>query len=281
MTGADVIAVAKEVDRLRFDGVVVPEHFLTATPHVELTGNHYFDASTAQGVIAGATEHITVSSMLTILPLHHPVEMAKAIATLDWLSGGRAAVTFGVGWQEEEFKAFGVDFHRRGRMADEYLAAMFELWHSDEPTFDGEFVSFEGVAFGPKPIQRPHPPITLGGDAPAVLRRAARFADGWAPWLTPLEDIPDRLDEIKSSPEFDGRPFSLFYSMAVQNVGEEHVIKAEHVSSRDPQKEIDECGQLVEIGVTDTWISPPPLRDLAEYIDHLNWVADEIVPHFR
>jgi len=278
MVGADVIATAKVVDQLGFDGVMVPEHFLTATSHLELSGNHYFDASTAQGVLVGATERVTVSSMLTILPLHHPIELAKAIATLDWLSGGRAAVTFGVGWQLEEFDAFGVDFHTRGRLADESLQAMFELWHSDDPAFHGEFFSFDGIKFGPKPIQSPHPKITLGGDAPAVLRRAARFADAWAPWLTPMEQIPGCMDQIRSSPEFDGREFGLFYSMAVLNVGEEHVIKSEHQATRDLHREVEQCGVLREMGVTDTWIAPPALRDLNEYVDHLHWVAEEVIP---
>ena len=74
----------------------------------------------------------------------------------------------GVGWLEEEFRALGVPFAKRGRLADEYLAAMFELWHSDAPSFEGEFVSFHDVTFGPKPIRKPHPQIWVGGDADAA-----------------------------------------------------------------------------------------------------------------
>ena len=92
---------------------------------------------------------------------------AKALATLDWLSSGRITVTFGVGWLEKEFEILGVPFHERGRMGDEYLAAIIELWTKDAPEFEGEYVSFQNVAFEPKPVQKPHLPIWMGGDADA------------------------------------------------------------------------------------------------------------------
>ena len=99
--------------------VFLPEHFFTPTSHVEFSGNHYFDATTAQAFVAGATSTITLGSMVTILPLHNPIVAAKQIATLDWLSGGRAQVTVGVGWLKDEFDAIGVPFNKRGRMTDE------------------------------------------------------------------------------------------------------------------------------------------------------------------
>src|SRR5215217_5614775 len=153
--------------------------------HVDTSGSHFIDATTTQAVIAGATTRIKVGSMLTLLPLHNPVVMAKAICTLDWLSGGRAAMTVGLGWQEDEYRALGVPWSERGSRMDDYLGAMLELWHSDSPRFDGEHISFADIVFEPKPVQRPHPPLWVGGDVDASLRRAARFGDGWAPWLTP------------------------------------------------------------------------------------------------
>jgi probable F420-dependent oxidoreductase len=278
--GTDIARVAKTAEELGFDAVLLPEHFLTPSSHLELTGNHYFHATTAQGFIAGATSTIKVGSMLSIFPLHHPVVTAKALATLDWFSRGRAFATLGVGWMKEEFDVLGVPFGKRGRMADEYLAAMFELWESDAPSFDGEFVSFSDIAFGPKPIQQPRPPVWIGGDADAVLRRAARFGDGWAPWLTRPEDLPARLDYLRSQPGFGDRPFSVFYSMAALNIGAGHEVvdDPDAVGSRNPQEAIDQCGRLAELGVTDTWINPPPVTDLEEYLDHMRWVATEVVP---
>ena len=280
LSGRDIADAACRAEQLGYDRVFLPEHFLTPTSHIELSGNHYFDASTAQAYIAGATSEISIGSMVTILPLHNPVIAAKAISTLDWLSGGRAQVTVGVGWVKEEYDAIGVPFHKRGRIADECLAAMFELWHSNSPSFDGEFVKFDNVAFGPKPVREPHPVIWMGGDADAVLRRAARFGDGWAPWITRPDELPAKMDYLRSQPGFDGRPFSLFYSLAALNVGQEHAIANDPGAQfgQSAQQVIDNCGMLAELGVTDTWVNPPPVRDFSSYLDHMQWVAEEVIP---
>jgi probable F420-dependent oxidoreductase len=280
LTGQDIALAAQTAERLGYSMVFLPEHYLTPTSHLELSGNHYFDATTAQAFLAGATSTITIGSMVTILPLHSPVIAAKSIATLDWLSGGRAQVTVGVGWLKEEYDAIGVPFSKRGRIADESLAAMFELWHSDTPRFDGEFVKFDNIAFGPKPIHKPHPVIWMGGDADAVLRRAARFGDGWAPWLTKPDELPAKMDYLRSAPGFDGRPFSLFYSLAMLSIGQEHAIvdDARAQFGQSAQQVIDNCSMLAERGVTDTWVNPPPLDDFTAYLDHMAWVAEEVIP---
>jgi probable F420-dependent oxidoreductase len=280
LAGSDIAYVARTAEKLGFTRVFIPEHFVIPTSHIELSGNHYFDATTAQAYIAGATSTISIGSMVTILPLHNPVIAAKSIATLDWLSGGRAQVTVGVGWLEEEYDVIGVPFRRRGRLTDEYLAAMFELWHSDTPTYDGEFVRFRDIAFGPKPIHKPHPPIWMGGDADAALRRAARFGDGWAPWQTRPEDFPAKLDYLKSQPGYDGRPFALFFSLASLNIGLEHEINDDPHSQfgQNAQQVIDNCNMLAGLGVTDTWVNPPPVADFSGYLDHLHWVAEEVMP---
>ena len=280
LNGRDIAAVVQRAEQLGYSMVVLPEHFLTASAHVDFAGNHYFDATTAQAFVAGATSTITIGSMVTILPLHNPVIAAKAIATLDWFSGGRAQITVGVGWSKDEYDAVGVPFGKRGRMADEYLAAMFELWHSDAPSFDGEFVSFHDVAFGPKPIARPHPVIWMGGDADAVLRRAARFGDGWAPWLTKPDELPAKMDYLRSQPGFDDRPFALFYSLAALSIGVEHAptLDPNAQFGQSAQQVIDSCSMLAGHGVTDTWVNPPPLDDFNAYLDHLKWVAEDVIP---
>ncbi|MDV3132840.1 TIGR03619 family F420-dependent LLM class oxidoreductase [Mycobacterium sp. 29Ha] len=278
--GRDIANVANRAEELGYSMVFLPEHFFTPTSHVELSGNHYFDATTAQAFIAGATSTITIGSMVTILPLHNPIVAAKQIATLDWLSGGRAQVTVGVGWLKDEFDAIGVPFNKRGRVVDESLAAMFELWHSDTPSFDGEFVKFDDIAFGPKPIRQPHPVIWMGGDADAVLRRAARFGDGWAPWLTKPDELPAKLDYLRSQPGFEDRPFSVFYSLAMLSIGQEHAIVDDPNAQfgQSAQQVIDNCNMLAEYGVTDTWVNPPPLDDFNAYLDHMAWVAEEVIP---
>jgi probable F420-dependent oxidoreductase len=278
--GRDIAKVAQRAEDLGYSMVFLPEHFFTPAAHVELSGNHYFDATTAQAFIAGATSTITLGSMVTILPLHNPIIAAKQIATLDWFSGGRAQLTVGVGWLKDEFEAIGVPFNKRGRLTDEYLEAMFELWHSDSPSYDGEFVKFDDIAFGPKPISAPRPTVWMGGDADAVLRRAARFGDGWAPWLTKPDELPAKLDYLRSQPGFDDRPFSVFYSLAVLSIGQEHAIVDDPNAQfgQSAQQVVDNCNMLAERGVTDTWVNPPPLNDFNAYLDHMQWVAEEIIP---
>lgn len=280
LSGRDIAGVARRAEELGYSMVFLPEHFLTPTTHIELSGDHYFDAATAQAFVAGATSTITIGSMVSILPLHNPVIAAKSIATLDWLSGGRAQTTLGVGWLKEEYDILGVPFNKRGRIADEYLGAMFELWHNDRPSFDGEFVSFHDIAFGPKPIQQPHPRVWMGGDADAVLRRAARFGDGWAPWLTQPDQLPAKMDYLRSAPGFDDRPFALFYSLAVLNVGAGHAIVEDPNAQfgQSAQQVVDTCGMLADLGVTDTWVNPPPVGDFNAYLDHMQWVAEEVIP---
>jgi probable F420-dependent oxidoreductase len=259
----------------------MPEHFLIPPAHVPLSGDHYFDSTTAQAFLAGSTSRIRLASLVTILPLHQPVVLDKAIASLDWFSGGRATLAVGVGWLKEEFDAMGVPFAKRGRVTDEYLAAILELWHSDSPSYDGPFVSFHDVTFGPKPIQKPHPPIWIGGDADAAIRRAARFADGWSPWLTQPDQLPARLDFLRSQPGFDDRPFDICYSPGGLTIGEGHV------ETNDPnaqfgqsaQEIIDGCSKLANMGVTVSSVLPPPLPDLETFLDHMRWIAEDVVPH--
>ena len=280
VTGADQTVMAKRAEELGYDMIPIPEHFIVPTAHVELSGPHYFHSTVAQAFIAGATQRIRVNSCVTLLPLQHPVILAKALSTADWMSNGRITVTFGVGWDAEEFKILGVPFHERGRMADEYLAAIVELWTSDSPEFDGRYVSFKDVAFEPKPVQKPHLPIWMGGDAEAMLKRAARYASGWFPWLTKPEDIPAKLDFIKSQPTYDGRPFEVLYGLGSAQIGEGHVVIDDPTQRPGMSAEeiIDQLGWFAELGVTMTGVPIPPVKDVDAYLDYAQWVIEEIKP---
>jgi probable F420-dependent oxidoreductase len=272
--------MAKRAEELGYDMIPIPEHFVVPTAHVELSGSHYFHSTVAQAFIAGATQRIRVNSTVTLLPLQHPVIMAKALSTADWMSGGRITVTFGVGWDAEEFKILGVPFHERGRMADEYLAAIVELWTSDSPEFDGKYVSFKDVAFEPKPVQKPHLPIWIGGDAEPMLKRAARYASGWVPWLTSPAAIPAKIDFIKSQPTYDGRPFEVLYGLGTSQIGEAHAVVDDPTQrpGMSADEIIDQLGWFSELGVTMTGVPIPPVKDVNAYLDYAQWVIEEIKP---
>lgn len=281
VTGADQTRMVRRAEELGYCMVNVPEHFVIPNEHIELSGPHYFDATTAQAYIAGATEQIRINSFVTILPLHHPIVLAKALSTLDWLSSGRITLTLGVGWLAKEFEIMRVPFAERGRMADEYCEAMIELWTADTPSYDGKYVSFRDVAFEPKPVQRPHPPIWIGGDADAALRRAARFGTGWSPFLTQPEDFPARIDFIKSQPEFTGGDLDVIYALGTTRIGEGHVDQHDPHSwpGMTATELVDKLGWLHGLGVTITGLLIPPVAGPQAYMEYCQWVMEEVWPH--
>ena len=281
LSGDDVGRLMAEADALGFNKCMLGEHFVIPREHVALSGDWYFHTVVALGFIGGRTRNLRLSSSVSILPLQNPIVQAKAWSTLDWLTGGRAEALFGVGWLKEEFDILGVPFDKRGRMADEYVAAMIELWTKDEPEFEGEFVSFKNVGFGPKPIQQPGVPIWFGGDAQAVQKRVAKFGNGWSPFRTPPETFPDCIDFIKSQPEYDGRKLDFFFALEMLNVGAHHEVLDDPRApgTADKAKILDQIGWLSELGITETIVPlPPGVADSEAYLDRLRWVAAEIMP---
>jgi probable F420-dependent oxidoreductase len=164
--------------------------------------------------VAGITERLRLVNSVTILPYRNPVLTAKMLATIDVLSGGRLTVGVGVGWLEEEFAALGAEFARRGAVSDEYLRILKQLWTESPASFRGEFYSFESIRCEPFPLQKPHPPIWVGGHSLAALRRTARYGDGWHPVGAiaavplPPEEMVRKLAELKRLTTEAGRDFS-------------------------------------------------------------------------
>jgi probable F420-dependent oxidoreductase len=162
--------------------------------------------------IAGKTRRLRLVSSVMILPHRNPVVTAKMLATIDVLSNGRVTVGAGVGWMREEFRALATpDFDRRGAVSDEYLRIFKTLWTECPASFSGEFYRFDAIRCLPQPIQKPHPPIWVGGHSPAALRRVARHGDGWHPVganpavpLRPAE-LRASLDELYRLTEKEGR----------------------------------------------------------------------------
>ncbi len=179
-----------EAERLGYESVWLPEHLVFTTlmsrsphpgedqPPVPPT-TPIFDAFTYLGFLAGRTERVRLGTHVYNIGLRHPFVSARAVQTLDLVSGGRVEFGVGASWLEEEWIAAELDFHTRGRRVDEALTVCKRLWTEDEVSHYGEFFNFDGVVFEPKPLQRPWPPILVGGESDAALRRAARLGDGW------------------------------------------------------------------------------------------------------
>ena len=285
MRPGDYQLVARTADELGFHSLAIPEHIVIPNDMVGLMGPSWSHAMTAMSFVAGATSRIVVDSSVIVLPYHDPVVFAKAVSTLDVLSGGRVRVSIGVGHAEREFEILRVPFHERGTLTDEYLEAIIELWTSDAPEYHGRYVDFADVAFEPKPRQQPHPPVWVGGNSRAAMRRAARH-DGWYPWLITADEIPECLDYVREQPGFveRTRPFDVALPLTTLAVDEHHrpldgELGRAHVPA-GMQAMIDAVGQLAAVGVTCTSVPMPPTRSLDEHLDHLRWVAEEIIPAF-
>jgi probable F420-dependent oxidoreductase len=167
-----------------------------------------FDAFTYLGFLAGRTERIGFSTHVYNIGLRHPFISARAVATLDIVSGGRVEFGIGASWLRAEWEAVGLDFDSRGRRVDEAIDVCRRLWTESVIEHHGEFFDFGPVMFEPKPVQQPHPRLVIGGDGPAALRRAATVGDGWVPMNHTLDQIPAkaaRLAELRADAGRDGQ----------------------------------------------------------------------------
>jgi probable F420-dependent oxidoreductase len=158
--------------------------------------------------VAAHTRRIALGTSVLDMPYYNPVVLARRLTTLDVLSGGRLRVGLGLGWSKDEYDATGASFTKgRGRRADEFLQVLKAIWTTDPVAFEGEFFHVPRSIIGPKPVQRPHPPIYIGQWGPAGLQRAAKYADGWLPLagLPPMDEIPRLVEDLRRSTEAAGR----------------------------------------------------------------------------
>ena len=155
--------------------------------------------------VAANTRTIRLATGILILPQRNPFVLSKEVATLDLRSGGRAILGVGVGWLLEEFDAIGVDFDDRGAITDEYMAALRVLWRDEEPTFSGQWTSFEKAKMYPKPAQGGGVPLHVGGHSKAAARRAGRLGDGFFPAKGSLEQLSELFEVARSTAKEAGR----------------------------------------------------------------------------
>jgi probable F420-dependent oxidoreductase len=214
--GAGAARLARLAEAAGFDSVfavdhvALPERYESTYPYApggRLPGTQFTampDPLIWMAFAAAATTRLRLMTGVIILPLRNPLVLAKQVATLDHMSGGRIELGIGVGWLREEFEALGVPFAERGRRADEYVGAMRALWREDGASFAGRFVSFEGVTCDPKPLARAVP-IIVGGHSEAAARRAGRLGDGFFPSIGAQVDTMPLFDVVRRSAEAAGR----------------------------------------------------------------------------
>lgn len=208
--------LAQAAEAAGFDSLVVIEHVVWPT-HYESrypyspTGRLPGDPSTKlpdpliwMAFALAATSRLKCMTGILILPQRNPVVLAKELATLDHMSGGRLELGVGVGWLKEEFEALGVPWEKRGARTDEYIEAMRQLWAQDDASYDGKFVNFKGMSCNPKPVQG-RVPIHIGGHSEAAARRAAKYGDGFFPATGSQVDIKPVIEHMHKLAAENGR----------------------------------------------------------------------------
>jgi probable F420-dependent oxidoreductase len=179
--------------------VVLFDEYASSYPYAEdgripaPPGSGLLEPLTTLSFLAAHTETVRLGTAMVLLPQRNPVYTAKEVGTLDWLSNGRVDFGVGVGWLEEEFDAVNVPWPQRGRRTDEYLEVLNTLWCDETSAYEGEFYSLNPCSMFPKPVQQPHPPIHIGGESDAALRRVARAAQGWHTFNRPPEGLAEPL----------------------------------------------------------------------------------------
>lgn len=193
----EILETALAAEALGYDSIWVSDHVVVPDHH-NVFGDVFYDPLITLGFIASVTSRIELGTSVLVLPYRNPLVLAKSVSSLDALSEGRVILGIGSGWLRGEFKALGVDYGQRGRMTDEYIEIMKELWTSESPSYEGGYHSFSGIRFEPKPVRKPHPPVWVGGESRRSVERAAKYGDGWHPvGLTP-EEMGARVREVRS-----------------------------------------------------------------------------------
>ena len=194
------VRVAIAAEEAGFDSIWTGEHVAMPrhdNPVPTPPETPFLDSIVALTNIAAHTRRLRLGTGILVLPHHNPVLLAKALASLDVISNGRLIAGFASGYVEREFAALGVSFRNRGAITDESLCAIRALWTEEVPSFKGRFRSFEDIRFEPKPRQRPHPPIVIGGHGAPALRRAARSGDGWYGFGLTIDAAAPLIAEVR------------------------------------------------------------------------------------
>ncbi|HEY6710551.1 MAG TPA: LLM class F420-dependent oxidoreductase [Actinomycetota bacterium] len=209
-TPANQVRVARRAEELGYRSLWTFQRLVVPEVPDERSGAPFYqqvqDAVVPLAFLAGQTSRIRLGTAVLIVPFFSPTLLAKQLATLDIVSGGRLDVGLGIGWSTTEYAAVGAPFERRGARAEEFVAALRALWTDEVASYQGEFYRLPPARMAPKPVQRPHPPLLLGGTAKPALRRAGRLADGWVSGSTAdLTRIGESIEVVRDAARGAGR----------------------------------------------------------------------------
>ena len=278
----DLVNLAREAEALGYHSVWVSEHLFNTAYVAKRLGNRpYHEALTVLTAISGATEKIHLGTSVLVLPWHHPVRLAKMIATLDQLSVGRVILGVGVGITREEYDALGVSFTERGAIANECLAAMKALWSQELPVFSGKYYQFSDQLFSPKARNPNGPPIWVGGNSPAAQRRLVVHGGGWHPLaLSPLqlaEALPGVREQLVNAGRSADIPVALRTTLEITDEPWERPPEQRRTLRGTLPELVAMVKAYHEAGVTHLIVDPNS-GDVAYNREILHRIAKEVLP---
>ena len=217
----DPVSLGRAVEGHGFESLFVPEHTHIPTSRrspfpgggeLPKEYSHTLDPFVALGAVAATTERLMLGTGICLVIERDPITLGKEVASLDFISGGRVLFGIGGGWNREEMENHGTDPTRRWKVLRERIEAMQQIWTEDAAEYHGEFVDFDPIWQWPKPVQKPHPPVIIGGDGANTLQRVVRYGDGWMP-IGRRADFKARIDELNRLSAEAGRadiPVTIF-----------------------------------------------------------------------
>ena len=205
--------IAQAAEAAGFESVWTGEHVVLPDPQVPPSPmppeTPFLDPAVALTLAASRTQRVRLGTGIIILPQRNPVVLAKELASIDVVSGGRLIFGIGIGYLKPEFDALGIPFAHKGARAIEYLEAILALWTMPQPAYQGRFVSFAGIQSQPQPVQKPHPPIVIGGRTPEAYRRAVTHGNGWYGFALDANDTAASVAGLRSALAEQPRPAAL------------------------------------------------------------------------
>jgi probable F420-dependent oxidoreductase len=286
---------AEMVEELGYDAIWVSEHIVFHVPT--------FDAVTTMATVAARTSRIRIGSAILLLPLRPPAAVAKAVSTLDIISGGRITLGIGVGGEyPKEFEVCGVPVHERGGRTNEAVQVLRALWTEERASYQGKYFQFTDVSMQPKPLQAGGPPIIIGGRSDAAMRRAARLGDGYMPYLFTPDQYANALDKIQVYACNAGRqlePFqaTLYQFIYVADTYADAFQQANtHLSTNynqpfdklidrycvvgTPEACTSRLQAYIDAGVRQL-ILVPTTASATDFVQQAQRLAHDVLPHFR
>jgi len=264
--GAEMLAAARAAEDAGYDWVACSDHVLVPASRAEAMGPTWYDAGSTLAFVAGGTRTIRLLSHVLVLPYRHPLVVAKQYGTLDHLTGGRLVLGVGSGHLKPEFRVLGAEYERRGRITDEYLQAILAAWAAPVARFDGETIAFRDVMISPGAVQRPRPPVWVGGNSRAAVRRAARWGDGWVPWELSPDELAAAVAQARTVRAEAGRPtaFEVVAPLAVP-------------ADADADRAVRHAEALRAAGATAFHVGVLGARSFSEHLDRLRWIATAVM----